>query len=318
MNGLLKIDKNYDGSSTDCACSIIDLDQLILQIKVAENSLAEKLKNALYYRYDCGPKVETQLKKLQAYKYHLEDEQLNLVLGGEGCFTCGELQLMAEQLYDIVSSCSVDGARPDVKVDKTYVNGWIIQNPYCVAREKWEYLSYAVLCNLQMDLEVEKQEACNITMDLVREDIKCDIVMALEVYRQVCDLDMTLDVTPQQCQIEFNLLIEDYDCTEGMSLHAEKLGNEITLDEYTALVKANISPGIIAAVYESGCCLSMKGEQTILNTKTGSFPLDNIKFTGKPEIEILAEYGVDLTQSKYLKDPEAFVQKLNSDYRDKI
>lgn len=315
MNGVLKIDKNYDGSSTDCACSIIDLDQLILQIKMAEYGFAEKLKNALYYKYDCGPKVETQLKKLHAYRYHLEDEQVNLSMGGSGCLDCNELQLMSEQLADIIASCSVDGPRSDLKVDKTFVDGWIIQNPYCVAREKWEYLSYAVLCNLQMDIEVEKQQACNITMDIIREDIKCDIVMALEVYRQVCDLNMTLDVTPQQCQIEFNLLIEDYDCTEGMSLHAEKLGNEITLQEYTALVKANISPSIIAAVYESGCCLSVEDEQVILNTKTGSFPLNNIKFTGKPEIEILADYGVDLTQSKYLQDPEAFVQKLNSDYR---
>lgn len=305
-------------------CSTVDLDQLILECKIAEVELGKSLRDELFHGWACDTLAKDKLQEVQTYHRLLDEEYVCIQLGGEPCLTAAELQTLFEKVNRITVSCESITPRPDLETDETYVDGWILQNPYCVAREKWEYLAYDILCNLQLEVQlIDKTVACDLTLDISRKDIVCDIMVAIDICQKNCDLN--LEVTRKDCrlcELDFDVLTRDSTCVEGMNLFAEAMGTPFTFEEYYKLIEQNVSAGVILCVYQNGACLSVQEAldqdvtepQVVLHTTTGQYPINLIRFMDNPNVEALTTYGIDISGSKYAENPEAFIEQLNKEY----
>jgi len=303
-----------------CACSAVDIDKLILESKVTEFKLGKALKDLLYHDWTCDVEAETKIERLQRYRYHLEQEFQCRMMGGRPCLSCDELQLLYERVKKLTASCD-DLNRPDLIVDKTNVDAWIARNPYCVARERWEYLVYDILCDLELEVKsIETTIACDITADICAKLIPCDIVVAAHVCEEKCNTQVEVCATAKErCDLDFDIMVKSHKCDIGLDLHIQKHKCELTADFCARLMECNLSMDIISCVYENGCCLSIddcdpQEPIVLLQTQTSEYPLFTLKAEDIPNIQALEKYGVDLSDSEYLKDPEAFIKKLNKDY----
>lgn len=304
-----------------CACSAVDVDKLILESKVTELKFGKAWKDLLYHDFTCDKEAEEKIEKLQRYRQHLEEEFQCRMMGGKPCLSCDELQCLYERVKKLTASCD-ELSRPDLIVDKSNVDKWIARNPYCVARERWEYLVYDILCDLQLQVQViDTSVACDITADICANLIPCDVIVAAHVCEKKCETKV--DVCAQakeRCDLDFDIMVNSHKCDIGMDLHIQKHKCEITADFCARLMECNLTMDVISCVYESGCCLSIEacepqGEvEVMLHTENNSYPFFALKSEDIPNIQMLEKYGVDTSDSEYLKDPEGFIKKLNRDY----
>lgn len=298
-----------------CACSSVDIENLILESKVAEHNYGKEIKSELYHGWTCDVDAKKKTDKLQTYRSLLEDEYFNTSLGGEACLDCDQLQLLYEKTKKLTVSCDIIN-RPDLVVGKDNWDLWVAQNPYCIAREKWEYLAYDILCDLQIEVSImDKSEICDLTLDIIREEISCDLVVALDICNKKCDINADVCITEQQCQLEFEKLICNKECEAGLTFCVTQTGNPFSQDTYNELVDLGISPTVINTIFESGSCITIEGEEPILHTTSNSYNIDSIRLTNEINLNTLSRYGVDLTNSKYAQDPNTFIESLNKDYR---
>lgn len=306
-----------------CACSMVDLDKLILESKVAEVKFGEALKSKIYHDWTCDVDAEKKIKRLQTYRRHLEDEFHCLLLGGKGCLNCDELQFLYERVKKLTATCDIAEQRPDIQVTKGNLKAWIAANPYCVAREKWEYLVYDILCDLELEVEIiDKTVACDIVADICANEIPCDIVVAASVCQRKCDLDVKVCAEARErCNLDFEAMVCSKKCDIGLDLHVCKLGCELTADYCARLIDCNLSMDVISCVYQNGCCLSIEDPciegvvpEVFIHTENKQYPISTLRAQDIPNVQILSKYGVDLSNSEYLKDPKAFIEKLNKDY----
>lgn len=297
-----------------CSCTDVDLEDLIIQSKVAEVELSKSLVSGLFHGWMADENAAEKIEDLQHYRKIIEREYRRIQLGGEGCLTCEERQLLFEKINILSYACDRD-MRPDLIVDDSNLEIWMILNPYCIAREKWEYLLYDVACNLELEVTIcNKKEICNITFDIIKKDIPCDIAMAVSICNKKCDLEMEVTATAcKACDVEFDIMVGESSCISGMQLQSQKIGEPLTLDMYKSLVDKNISPAVIKTVYANNSFLEIENDEVVLHSQTGKHLLKNIKFVEDPNIEVLSKY-TDISDSEYVKDPETFVNKINREY----
>lgn len=314
--------------TVNCQCSTVDIDKLIFQSKVAEVALGEALKMKMCHDFTCDPDAAEKLDKLQTLRFHLEDELRCRMFGSKGCLNCEELGCMAEQVNMITGgskSCDLnrdDDRRPDLIVDNSGRLMWNATHPYCIAREKWEFLVYEILCDMKLEISIEDQTTvCDLLAEIMVEELACDIVVAIDVcQRNTCDLDLIVTRKEiKQCELDFEIIIKERKelCDLGLKLHVEKLGCELDLETYVKLVECNLGLEVISTIYEKGCCLEVDGSEVMVHTKSESYPISKIRFTDEPDIQSLASYGLDVESSDYVRDPEKFIEKLNKDYSGK-
>ena len=299
-------------------CSNVNIDQLILESKVIEEQLGRALKDEYHHDWTCDPRAREKIDKLQTYRYYLEQEQRKLMMGGEGCLSSDELQLLYEKIKSITANCEEFETRPDLIIDSSGVDVWIALNPYCVAREKWEYLAYDILCDLSLDVQILKEEyLCDITTDIITEIIPCDLVVMFDIYNKNCELGFTPTIDIKKCVLNYEALMTNKDCELGLSLHLSEMTQELEFDVYAEFMNQGLSPVMVESIYAKGLSLSIDNEELYIHTKDQKYGISSIQFSDDPNIESLAKYGVNPEDSEYLKDPELFINNLNKYYGDK-
>lgn len=285
-------------SVKECVCYNVDFDQLIYQSKSALNILSQKRaeSRSLGYSFTGDDKLET----LRGYLRVLNDEEENIILGGKACLDCNNLQKLAESVRRLSATCDLS-SRKDQKVDYSAEAAWITKNPYCVSREKWEKLAYQVCGELKLNISAV-ETVCDITFEIVRKLIPCDIMVSIAVYKQQCDLDLHISRTEEECEIDFEILSEETNC-------------DLDLKTYKTLVANNFSYDIIRNVYENGCTLELNDSAEVaIVTPLRTYQVKDLNFSGIPDIQALTTLNVDTADSKYLKDPHKFINKLIQDY----
>lgn len=287
-----------------CTCYDVDLDKLIYQSKSTVDSLSAKKANARSVGFSFTHDAVVKLELLNSYLKILQDENLNISLGGKGCLNCNDLQKLAEKTRQITTNCSTS-SRKDQIVDDSKEAEWISKNPYCVSREKWEELAYRVCGDLRLEL-VAVQDVCDITFELIRKLIPCDLMVSIAVYKQQCDLGLKIKRTEEECDLDFEILSSETKC-------------DIDLKTYKTLVEKNFSYDIIRNVYEHGCTLELNDEgegdvEIHLVTPLRKYPIKNLRFSKIPEISNLSKYNIDISGSEYIKNPNKFIDKLKQDY----
>lgn len=298
-----------------CVCYNPELDELIYQSKEKLEDLSEQKVKSLFYGFSCDKKAEDKIKILNNYIKVLEDENRRIVLGGEPCLNCDNLQRLAEKVRVLVISCDLE-MRRDLTVDNSNFDAWVAQNPTCVAYETWERLAYRVcgLLNIEVKILEEitcdvdfkvftEEQVCNLAFEVSRSIIPCDVMVALSVHRQACDLNFKINRTEEECKIDFKILSTEVEC-------------DLDYKMYRRLIECNLSYDIIRTVYENDCTFNV-GDPVQLVTPLNTYDIDKFNFTDLPNIAELSKLGIDVSESEYAKNPSAFIEKLKSDYHSK-
>jgi len=346
-----------------CICYNPKLDALIYQSKVTLEKLSNEIVKAKLYGYSCDKLAEPKMDLLQNYLRILEDDNRKVTLGGIACLSCNDEQSLAEKIRKLTTGCSINiasdgrifGNRKDLVINSSAEESWIIKNPYCASREKWEKISYAVCQSLTLDIQSENltdfinnspafdiddyqlaitncdsdkikeynelakkyagcdldfeiltvEQACNLSLELVKNIIPCDIIFAISAFHEVCDLDLTISRTEEECKFDFNILVSEIEC-------------DLDLKSYKKLIECNLSFDIIKTVYENGCTFEINNEaapEIDLVTPLNKYPLSTFKFSGEPNIDLLNKLNVDTSKSIYVSDPQKFMNKIKQDYK---
>ena len=289
---------NCHGST--CTCFDVSFDKLIYQSKYTLNTLGQRRAEAKTLGYSFTPEAELKLETLRSYLHVLDDEYENIILGGKPCLDCNKLQLLAEKTRKLSTSCDTS-ARIDQKTDSSAEAAWIAKNPYCVSREKWEKLAYKVCGEFKLSL-TSVETVCDITFEIIRKLIPCDIMVSIAVYKQQCDLDLRITRTEEECEIDFEIL-------------AEEVNLDLDLAQYQTLIANNMSFDVVKTVYENGCTLQVNDSAEImLVTPMNKYKVKELDFKGIPDISKLKKLDVDISDSKYLHDPAKFIAKITQDY----
>lgn len=289
---------NCHGST--CTCYDLSFDKLIYQSKFTLNTLSQRRADARTLGYSFTPEAELKLETLRSYLHVLDDEYENIILGGKPCLDCNKLQSLAEKTRLLSLSCDVSD-RKDQQVDSSAEAAWIAKNPYCVSREKWERLAYKVCGDLKLSLN-SVETVCDITFELIRKLIPCDIMVSIAVYKQQCDLDLHISRTEEECEIDFEILSSETTC-------------DLDLKTYKTLIENNMSYDVVRNVYENGCTLELNDSaEVMLVTPMRKYNVKELRFKDIPDITKLKKLDVDISDSKYLQDPVKFINKLTQDY----
>ncbi len=127
-------------------------------------------------------------------------------------------------------------------------------------------------------------------------------MVSIAVYKQQCDLDLKISRTPEECDIDFEIL-------------AEETTIDFDLSTYKFLIANNMSYDVIRTVYENGCTLELNNSaEVMLVTQMRKYKVKELDFNGIPDIAKLKKLDVDISDSKYLKDPNKFIAKHTQDY----
>ncbi|MCA9397879.1 hypothetical protein KC573_03540 [candidate division WWE3 bacterium] len=296
-----------------CICYDPKLDALIYQSKATLENLSNEIVKSLSYGYSCDKNAKPKMDLLQNYLYVLEDENRKIALGGKPCLNCYVLQSLAEKVRKLTTSCNI-ALRKDLIIDRSEEEAWIAENPYCVSREKWERIAH-IVCeafnldikivevtkDCDLDLEVMSVETvCDLTFEIVRNIIPCDIILAISAYQEACDLGLTITRSEEECKIDFDLLVEEVNC-------------DLDLKAYQKLIECNLSFDVIKTVYENGCSFNI-GDPVTLVTPMNEYPIEQLKFSGTPDMKLLKRLKIDISDSKFAKSPKSFIKALKQDY----
>jgi len=58
-----------------------------------------------------------------------------------------------------------------------------------------------------------------------------------------------------------------------------------------------------------------KRKEIFIKTPVRKYNIKDLNFNSIPDINILKELGLDLSESQYSKDPDKFLKKLKGDYK---
>jgi len=281
-------------------CYNPEFDKLIYGLKFTIDKLSSEIIKSKFYGFSCDKKAEDKLKTLFSYLRVIEEENRNVSLGGEPCLKSHKLQSLAEKIRGISVRCDYEN-RKDLISDRSNMDSWVAANPYCVSREKWERIAYQVCEAFRLEV-TSIEEKCNLTFEVIRNIIPCDIILAVSVYEQMCDLNLHVDRDEVECQIDFDILSTETNCN-------------IDFRTYKTLIDCNLSFDIIKTIYENDCQIEIGEDGIILVSALNSYNVNELKFGGIPDFTILKTLNVDTSNSEYLKDPKAFLNKLKQDYK---
>lgn len=281
-----------------CFCNL-NYDELIYSSKYTLNFLSKEEIKKLFWKYSCDIEVTEKINELLIYLDILNQEFINTSLGGFSCLNCCDEQHLKEKVLSLLRQCDTN-SRFDFIKDTSSVDKWIINNPFCVSREKWEKFAYRV-CGI-LNLEIKSTEVvCDITFDIVKKILPCDVILAISVYEQVCNLGLSISRDEKECKLDFKILKNEIPC-------------DLTFNIYKKLIACNLSFDIIKTIYTNNCSLEINDEgDAVLVTQYNSYKLKDLSFVGEPDIKKLASLGVDISNSEFHKNSN-FIKKLNQDY----
>lgn len=284
-----------------CVCYDPKIDALIYGVKFSLDKLSGSITSKLLNGYSCDHQAMKKVKILQNYLRVLEDENSNIVLGGSVCLDCDTLQKLSEKVRLITFDCDLEG-RKDLIVDHSAVDAWVSANPYCVSRERWEKIAYTICKAFNLKI-TNIEEQCDFTFEVVRNLISCDIILAISVFKQMCNLKLKVNRDIYECKIDFDILVNETNCN-------------IDFKTYRKFIDCNLSFDVIKTIYENECSIEINNGVLSLITPLSTYPLEDLNFSGIPDLNILKKLNVDTSNTEYIKNPQAFINKLKQDYTD--
>lgn len=250
--------RNHDRACTDCYITertLIheDLEELINEANETLAYYGLKMYEEASFGYECYDshkhlKLQQLRDSMEKYRNQLTWANLDV----KPCLSDRDLQLTFEQARKLVIKGCCRTAKSPIKIDKSGESKWIKNNPYCVAREKWEALAYKVCGDINFKVTA-KEVACDITYIVTSEGVDCTLHYAIEGYKTDCKIDFKVKYGEWEnsgcrtsyddckklakCGIEFDYIVSMQKCGIATSYNTKKNCPEITYKGKTVSLK---------------------------------------------------------------------------------
>lgn len=308
------------------------LQELSFLLKSSMTYMGDLVIKDLKYGYPS----DFSLSEYQIYKYYkvvLDRHIKSLLTKSEPCLKENVVQCLVEAIERLTFTCC-DVVNTDLKCDSSDVEEWIINNPRCVAREKWEKILYEVIEPITADVELReiyrdivadvifRQIDTDITYKIAYTQLINSIVSSVESREQLCEQVADINLAEKNCKIKtitettlVNCLINyDQRSEEQCKITYELLNKDIctlSFESYKNLINCGFSATLINSINECGITVDYDFElkcPTITKDETkivyDNDVTDLLNYSPKRLAEILQERASQcITQGiKYLDD----------------
>lgn len=259
------------------------LDELTYRMKERLAFLSKEKLNNLFYGYKCAANIDSEIKKLSTYKEVLDRTKISFLHIGKSCNDDETIQLIIEKTNKIIGKQSCPKCRADIKIDDSKLHNYLITGPKCVSYDLWNEFSRFICGKLGLKISAEKQK-CDLTFEISREIISCDLLYTLKVHKELCDTGYKVSRTDEECRIDYKLLLEKNSC-------------DLEYKAYVSYVRDfNLSYPIIESIYAAGLSLATENNEAILCT-----PLNNYKLTEitPDSLQELLDLGFVIEHTRY-------------------
>lgn len=254
-----------------CSCkgicslhNVKELDELVYNININLAELAEKKLKNLYYGYYNTLHIDDKVNKLSALRDSILRNKLSYYLSDGSCICNENLQKIVEKAILEIGKRSCPQDRVDVLIDESGLYSYLITKPACVSYDTWNKFARGLCGEIGFKLTAEK-EICDLTFDISREIIPCNLLYTLSIYKEMCDLNYKVNRTDDECKIDFDILAERH-CNLNLSFK-----------DYKTLVKdCNMSLNTIDQCYKANLELIVLNRKAYLKTNTNTYPVEAI------------------------------------------
>lgn len=211
--------------------------------------------------------------KISSYAKILEKFYVSLLHGDKSCL-CGSdvASIIQKALKVLPLSCTGARSSDYLKVDKSSMDSWVINNPTCVSFEKWERA--VVKREFTFDISITKEpfEVAFYAEIAGYRSGECDIVAAFEVVKQKsCDIKYAFESKNNlqecfvhltssdisNCEIEYNTLVSSID------------NCKVEFNTYLSLVKCGIDENVIANIMKCNISASVNDNGIYITLGSG-------------------------------------------------
>lgn len=248
-------------------CSLHDvkkLDELIYSLNVNLVSLSDKKVESLFYDYYDPNKIDFEINKLNALRKTLQRHKLGFYISDGSCVCSDNLQRIVEKAIKEVGKNSCPSVRRDVEIDESGLEAYLMTKPACVSYDTWNKFARGLCGDIGFTLTADK-EVCDLTFDISREVIPCNLLYTLSIYKEMCDLDYKVNRTDEECKIDFDILAERY-CNLNLKFK----------DFHTLVKDCNMSFNTIDQCYKANLELIVLNRKAYLKTNTNTYPVEAI------------------------------------------
>lgn len=180
---------------------------------------------------------------------------------------------------------------------------WLLDNPNCSGAADWEKLSYKICKGLGIEATLTKQKQCDITFDISRKIIPCELLYIINVANKACSLGYEIKRNKEECKLDWKLLIEKTNC-------------DLTLNQYNSLINQGMTYDMMLYVYNSGCSLDVNGNECCVKTTRGTaYTFNELDLRKIPDPSNLSVGEIQcsiMSLEQYINDYKLNKQQLNS------
>jgi hypothetical protein len=260
------------------------LDELTYKIKEKLVQLSSMKIRNLFYGYHPALHIDSEINMLTILKDSLDRVKTSFLHIQKSCLDDETIQKIVEKANKIVGRAACPKKRIDVEVDESGVNKYLMSGPRCVSYDTWNEFSRYICGKVGFQITVEKK-ICDITFEIARNIVSCNLLYALSVHKEMCDLNYRVARTKDECKIDYKLLLE------------KNPKCDLEFKSYLSYVhKHNLSFPIINEVYASGLTLAEEDGEAVICT-----PLNNYKLTKitPQSMEELLNLGFVIEMNKF-------------------
>lgn len=238
------------------------LDELTYKIKQRLEQLSlMKIRN-LFYGYHPEHHIDDEVNKLSVLKSSLDRVKKSFLHIQKSCLDDETIQKIVEKAQKIVGKAPCPSKRKDISIGEENLQKYLISGPKCVSYDTWNEFSRFICGKIGFTLSAER-EICDITFEISRNIVTCNLLYALSVHKEMCDLNYKVSRTKEECKLDYKLLLE------------KNPKCDLEFKSYLNYVhKHNLSFPIINEVYSSGLALAEEDGEVVLCT-----PLNNYNIT---------------------------------------
>lgn len=164
-------------------------------------------------------------KELDLYRRVLDRHLRFYYLGSKGSLKCPQLTNIVSRINLVLNLTPCQQENRVLERDDNDVDSWVLLNPNCVRRERWEFCALRKMPKLKLNV-TPNNNCLNVVYELSKNDILCDI-----------SYDIESEV--KNCRKQYNILKKEIDC-------------ELDYKLYKAVRDCGITDGIVRKILDCG------------------------------------------------------------------
>lgn len=201
--------------NSSCACTFQSPPEIKAVIERIEDSIQKDSMDYYSmqkYGYNLGNTFLTSDRRLKLYLRTLKRHYHQLITCKDTTLNCKSVSTLTKSVNRIINlmPCHKEVPRK-LEVDKSNLVSWVVLNPNCVSKERWE----SCVCGMipKYTLTVKNfEELCNLIFEIKTEIVNCDLQYALSFKEIDCKIDTSLKKELINCGLSVPLINKAIDC----------------------------------------------------------------------------------------------------------